>query len=570
MKQSRMFIPTLRSEVGEDTVAKSLLYMQKAGMIKQVAAGIFTYLPLAQMILDNLIAITKEEMDKINSTQLTMPILQPKELWDEAGRWSKYGSELMRMKDRHQRDFALAPTAEELIVATVRDHVTSWRQLPLSLYQIQTKFRDEARPRFGLMRGREFIMKDAYSFHTDTDDLDIHYLEMEKAYDAIFKRIGLDIIKVSADNGAIGGSASTEFMAISEIGEDTLVYSKASGYQANLEKAQAIYDVVDASNEQAKELELVDTPNVSKVEDIANFLKIDLNRTAKYIAYKDDLTNRYVLAIGPGNYEINETKLNNVVDGDLRTLTDAELEEQGLIKGFIGAVNLKTKDPFILVVDESIPNMTNHTAGGNVVDTHYININYGRDYTADYVADIKEVKEGDLDIESKQPLTFAKGIEVGHIFKLGTAYSQPLKCNYLNKDQKLVPMEMGCYGLGISRVLMALVESYLNEDNNAIVWPSEIAPYDVHVVIVDIKKDAQTDLASKIYEELTNKGLKVLLDDRNERVGSKFADADLIGIRQRIVVGKKAIENIVEYVDRANDVKEDVSVTDILDKVLKG
>ena len=567
MKQSRMFIPTLRSEVSDDATAKSLLFMQKAGMIKQTAAGIFTYLPLAQIILDKIETITKEEMEKIQSYELTMPILQPKEMWDESGRWSKYGSELMRMKDRHDREFCLAPTAEELIVSLIRDHITSWRQLPLSLYQIQTKFRDEARPRFGLMRGREFIMKDAYSFHVDTEDLDRHFKEMEEAYDRIFKRVGLDIIKVSADNGAIGGSASTEFMAISEIGEDTLVFSKDSAYQANLEKAEAIYDVVDASNEEKKELQLVDTPNVSKVEDIANFLNIDLNRTAKYIAYKDDLTDRYVLAIGPGNYEINETKLNNIVDGDLRTLSDEELVEQGLIKGYIGAVNLKTKDPFILVVDDSIPNMTNHTAGGNIVDTHYININYGRDYTADHIGDIKEVKEGDLDIASKKPLTFAKGIEVGHIFKLGTAYSQPLKCNYLNKDQKLTPMEMGCYGLGISRVIMAIVESYLNEENNGLVWPEELQPFDIHLLVVDTKKDDQVKLADELESKLEGLGYKVLLDDRKERIGSKFADSDLIGIRKRIVVGRQASEGIVEFVDQLENNKEELSIEDLLTKL---
>lgn len=569
MKQSRMFIPTSKTEVNDEGTAKSFLLMQRAGMIKQVAAGIFTYLPLANKVMNKIEQITREELEKINSVEMTMPIMQPKELWEESGRWSKYGNELVRLKDRHERDFCLQPTAEELITSTIRDHIKSWRQLPLSVYQIQTKFRDEARPRFGLMRGREFIMKDAYSFHTDFEDLTIHYHEMEQCYDRIFERCGLNVIKVSADNGAIGGSDSMEFMAVSSIGEDTLVYCTECGYQANIEKATAKYDVVEANDEKQEELKLVDTPNISKVEDIANFLNMPLNRTAKYITYKDDEKDEYYMAIAPGNYEINETKLNNLVNGDLRMLTDDELVEQGLIKGFIGAVNFNPKDKFTIVIDESIKNMTNHTAGGNVIDTHYININYGRDYTADFVGDIKEVKEGDTCPECDAKLQFAKGIEVGHIFKLGDVYSKAMNCTYLNQDQKLIPMQMGCYGLGVSRLIMAVIEAYANEDNNSLVWPDELQPYDVHLIVVDTKKEDQYNLANKLYEQLKAEGLDVLFDDRKERAGSKFADSDLIGIRKRIVVGKKAAENIVEYLDRKNDEKIEVDATNILNYLVK-
>ncbi|WP_423364557.1 proline--tRNA ligase [Mycoplasma sp. P36-A1] len=569
MKQSRLFIPTQRNEINDESTAKSFLLMQKAGMIKQVAAGIFTYLPLANMVMQNIEKITREELEKISSVELTMPILQPKELWQESQRWTKYGVELMRMSDRHDREFCLAPTAEELVVSTIRDSVKSWRQLPLSVYQIQTKFRDEARPRFGLMRGREFIMKDAYSFHVDDQDLDVHYKEMEKAYDNIFKRCGLDVIKVSADNGAIGGSDSTEFMAISEIGEDTLIYCETCGYQANLEKAIAKYDIAQPNNEEVLTLKLIDTPNVSKVEDIARFLDMNLNRVAKYITYKDDITNKFYLVVSPGNYEINEVKLNNLVKGELRKLTDEELIEQGLLKGFIGPVNLKTKDRFIIVADESIENMTNHTAGGNIVDTHYININLGRDYNADFVADIKEVKETDKCVNCNDNLKFAKGIEVGHIFKLGDVYSKAMNCTYLNPEQKQVPMQMGCYGLGISRVLMAIIESHSNDENNSLIWPKEIQPFDVHLIIVDQKKEEQLNIAQELYNKLTQEGIKVLYDNRKERVGSKFADADLIGIQKRIIVGKKAVEGIVEFNDRLTEEKIEISADSVLNYLVK-
>ncbi|MEG0284240.1 MAG: proline--tRNA ligase [Erysipelotrichales bacterium] len=562
MKQSKMFIPTTRNTIEDDVTCKSLMLMQKAGMIKQVAAGVYTYLPLANLVLKNIENVVREELEKIDSVEMLMPTLQPRELWEETGRWTKYGVELMRLQDRHDRDFCLGPTHEEVVTSAIRDHVKSWRALPLSVYQIQTKFRDERRPRYGLMRGREFIMKDAYSFHTDAEDLHDYYLKMSDTYDRIFTRCDLKTIRVSADNGSIGGSSSTEFMSVSEIGEDTLVYCDKCGYQANLEKAVAKYDEADVQ-EDIKDIELIDTPNIAKIDEISKFLNFNPNRTAKYITYKDDETNTFYLAVCPGNYDINETKLTNLVGAnELRLLDDQELKEQGLIKGYIGAYNFKSKDEFVFVVDSSIVKLKNHTAGANEIDKHYINVNYGRDYEAKFTGDIKEVKDGDI-CECGASLEFARGIEVGHVFELGTTYSKPMKCNYLDKNQKEVPMEMGCYGLGVSRVLMAVVEAHA-VDNSSLIWPEELRPYDVHVVVVDIKKEEQLNLGLEIYQELKNAGLRVLLDDRKERAGSKFADSDLIGINNRIVVGKNAANSIVEFLDRREESKEELSKEDVI------
>lgn len=567
MKQSQMFIPTTRVEIEENTTCKSIVLMQKAGMVKQVAAGVYTYLPLATIILKKIENIVREELDKINCVEMLMPTLAPRELWEESGRWTKYGPELMRLKDRHDRDFLLGPTHEEVITSAIRDHVKSWRALPLSLYQIQTKFRDERRPRFGLMRGREFIMKDAYSFHTDYEDLSKHYDEMAVAYKNSFDRCGLDTIKVSADNGAIGGSDSTEFMSISEIGEDTLVYCKECGYQANLEKAVAQYNEAKIENEEVKDLEFIDTPNTATIEEISAFLDFPTNRIVKYITYIDDATGKMYMVMCAGNYEINETKLNNLIKGQtLRLLEEEEIVEQGLFRGYIGAVNLETKDKFILVADESVMKLINHTAGGNVRHKHYINVNPHRDYTPDIVGDIKEVNEGDL-CTCGAELQFAKGIEVGHIFKLGTTYSVPMRCTFLDQNQNEIPMEMGCYGIGISRILMAVVEAHTNENKSSLIYPKELQPFDVHLLVIDTKKEEQVKLAEEVYATLKNCGIKVLFDDRRERAGSKFADSDLIGIKNRIIVGNKSADNLIEFINRELETSELIDASTVVEKV---
>ncbi|MDR3215245.1 MAG: proline--tRNA ligase [Bacilli bacterium] len=565
MIQSRFFIPTTKMVITDDVVCKSLSLMLKAGMIKQVAAGIYSYLPLANIILDKIAQITREEMNNINSYELKMPILQPQEIWEKTGRWQKYGPELMRLKDRHERGFCLQPTSEEIITLIIKDHVKSWRSLPLSLFQVQTKFRDEARPRFGLMRGREFIMKDAYSFHSNTDDLDKHYREMEKAYENIFKRCGLKTIKVNADNGAIGGSESIEFMSISEIGEDTLVYCNKCNYQANLETAVAKYDVFNKGNEKIEDLTLLDTPNMTSIADLANYFKINPHRTAKYITYIDDANDNYYLVVIPGNYDINETKLLNLVNAQtLRLLTDEEIAEQGLVKGYIGAVNFEAKNDFIIVADDVIVNLLNHTAGANELDKHYIYVNYGRDYQADFVGDIKEVHENDKCPICKNKLSFDKGIEVGQIFKLGTVYTEALHCTYLDQNQKEQFMHMGCYGIGISRILMAIMENRASDDNKSIIFPKELQPFDVHLLVVDTKKEEQLKLANDLYNSLKLNGIDVLFDDRHERIGSKFADSDLIGINIRIIVGKKANDNMVELVKRDSNEKIEINSNEII------
>lgn len=567
MRQSQMFIPTTRVEIEEKTTCKSFVLMQKAGMVKQVAAGVYTYLPLATILLKKIENIIREELDKIGCVEMLMPALNPRELWEETGRWYKYGPELMRLQDRHGRDFCLGPTHEEIVTSAVRDHVKSWRALPLSLYQIQTKFRDERRPRFGLMRGREFIMKDGYSFHTDYEDLTRHYNDMAIAYENSFDRCGLSTIKVTADSGAIGGSDSTEFMSISEVGEDTLVYCNECGYQANLEKAVAKYDEAIIENEEVKELEFIDTPNTATIDEISAFLDFPTNRIVKYITYIDEATDKYYMVMAPGNYEINEIKLNNLVKGQaLRLLEDDEIKEQGLHRGYIGAVNLKTKDKFILVTDESVMKLINHTAGGNEPHKHYINVNPHRDYTPDIIGDIKEVNEGDLCLCGAK-LTFAKGIEVGHIFKLETTYSAPMKCTYLDQNQKEVPMQMGCYGIGVSRILMAVVEAHANENSNSLIFPKELQPFDVHLLVIDNKKDEQVKLAEDIYKKLKENKIDVLYDDRGERAGSKFADSDLIGIKNRIIVGKNAKENIIEFINREKESSENIDASLVIEKV---
>ena len=569
MRQSQMFIPTTRVEIEEKTTCKSFVLMQKAGMVKQVAAGVYTYLPLATILLKKIENIIREELDKIGCVEMLMPALNPRELWEETGRWYKYGPELMRLQDRHGRDFCLGPTHEEIVTSAVRDHVKSWRALPLSLYQIQTKFRDERRPRFGLMRGREFIMKDGYSFHTDYEDLTRHYNDMAIAYENSFDRCGLSTIKVTADSGAIGGSDSTEFMSISEVGEDTLVYCNECGYQANLEKAVAKYDEAIIENEEVKELEFIDTPNTATIDEISAFLNFPTNRIVKYITYIDEATDKYYMVMAPGNYEINEIKLNNLVKGQaLRLLEDDEIKEQGLHRGYIGAVNLKTKDKFILVTDESVMKLINHTAGGNEPHKHYINVNPHRDYTPDIIGDIKEVNEGDLCLCGAK-LTFAKGIEVGHIFKLETTYSAPMKCTYLDKNQKEVPMQMGCYGIGVSRILMAVVEAHANENSNSLIFPKELQPFHVHLLVIDNKKDEQVKLAEDIYKKLKENKIDVLYDDRGERAGSKFADSDLIGIKNRIIVGKNANENIIEFINREKESSENIDASLVIKKVLE-
>ena len=494
-----------------------------------------------------------------------MPVLQPAEIWQESGRWDVMGPEMMRLKDRHERDFVLGPTHEEAITDIVRSDIFSYKQLPINLYQIQTKFRDERRPRFGLMRGREFLMKDAYSFGLTREDLDKEFDNMQEAYSRVFKRCGLDFRIVDADSGAIGGSGSKEFHVMANSGEDELIFCDSCHYGANVEKAVNV--ITSLPKEELKEPKLVPTPNIAKIEDVVANLGVEIERTVKAIMYKDMVTDEPYMVLVRGDIEVNEVKVKNIIDTiDVAMLTDEELEALGLFKGFIGPYGMDLKAKGIkIIADPSVTEIPNHTAGGNQPDTHYLNVNYGRDYEADIVADVRKVKEGDICSICGKPLRVARGIECGHIFKLGKKYSTPMKATVLDENGKDVVMEMGCYGIGVSRTMAAAIEQ--NNDENGIIWPSAIAPFVVDVIAANMKDEAQTALAEEIYGNLLDAGIETIYDDRNERAGFKFKDADLIGFPFKVVCGKKSAEGIVELKIRRTGETIETAKADVVEAV---
>ena len=475
------------------------------------------------------------------------------------------GPEMMRLKDRHERDFVLGPTHEEAITDIVRSDIFSYKQLPINLYQIQNKFRDERRPRFGLMRGREFLMKDGYSFGLNREDLDKEFDNMQEAYSKVFKRCGLDFRIVDADSGAIGGSGSKEFHVMANSGEDELIFCDSCHYGANVEKAVNV--ITNLPKEELKEPVLVPTPNIAKIEDVVANLGVEIERTVKAIMYKDMVTDEPYMVLIRGDIEVNEVKVKNLIDTiDIAMLTDEELETLGLFKGFIGpyGMNLKAKG-IKIIADPSVTEIPNHTAGGNKPDTHYLNVNYGRDYEADIVADVRKVKEGDICSICGKPLRVARGIECGHIFKLGKKYSEPMKATVLDENGKDVVMEMGCYGIGVSRTMAAAIEQ--NNDENGIIWPSAIAPFVVDVIAANMKDEAQTALAEEVYNALCNAGIDTIYDDRNERAGFKFKDADLIGFPFKVVCGKKSAEGIVELKIRKTGETIETAKADVVNSV---
>lgn len=539
MRVSQLYSPTLREVPGEAEIVSHQL-MLRAGMLRKAAGGIYTYLPLAWRVLKKIEAIVRQEMDAKGGQELLMPIIQPAEMWHETGRWSVYGEEMFRLKDRHGRDFCLGPTHEEMITTLVRSDVRSYRQLPLRLYQIQNKYRDEIRPRFGLMRGREFIMKDLYSFDRDEQGLDISYNYMYEAYSNVFTRCGLKFRAVEADTGAIGGKGSHEFMVIAEAGEAKIVYCSACEYAANVEKAELL--PIEAPSEEVLPLEAVDTPNAKTIDQLASFLDISPEKTIKAVAYQTD--KEIVLALVRGDHEVNEIKLLNELNCITLNLANTEAVESllGKIAGYLGPVQLTTVK---IVADSSIMNMKNAVCGANIPDKHYINVNPGRDFKPAIVADIRLIQEGDPCPRCSAAVKTARGIEVGQVFKLFTKYSTALKANYLDENGKERPMVMGCYGIGVSRTMAAAIEQ--NNDQNGIIWPAAIAPYQVAVIPVSAKDEAQLQMAEKIYTELNANGIEAILDDRNERPGVKFIDADLIGYPLRIVIGPKTLsENKLE------------------------
>ncbi|ODV55245.1 proline--tRNA ligase [Lysinibacillus fusiformis] len=540
MKQSKTFIPTLR-EVPADAEVKSHKQLLRAGFIRQNTSGVYSYLPLAKRVLSKIETIIREEMEAINSIELLMPSLQSAELWQESGRWEKYGPELMRLKDRHDRDFALGPTHEEVITTLVRDEIKSYKKLPLTLYQIQTKFRDEKRPRFGLLRGREFIMKDAYSFHASRESLDETYDDMYRAYSNIFSRLGLNYRAVIADAGSIGGKGTHEFMVLSEIGEDTIAYSDTSDYAANIEMAEVIADY-QTSDEALKEVEKVATPDQKTIEEVSAFLQVKPANVIKSLVF--DVDGELVVVLARGDHEINDIKLKNALEaGSVELASEAAIRELlGCGVGSIGPVKLPVDVK--VVADHAIKFIHNGIAGANEDGFHLVNVNPERDFAVDDYLDIRFIQEGDPSPDGQGTIKFAEGIEVGHIFKLGTTYSAKMNGTFLDEQGKSQPFIMGCYGIGVSRILAAVAEHF--QDENGFTWPTQLAPYDIHVVPVNTKDEAQVSLADELYGLLKSYRYDVLLDDRAERAGVKFADADLIGLPVRVTVGKKATEGIVE------------------------
>ena len=561
MKQSKAFIPTLR-ENPADADVKSHRTLLRAGFIRQNAAGVYSYLPLAKKVLAKIEQIVREEMDAIDSVELLMPALQAAELWQESGRWEAYGPELMRLKDRHDRDFALGATHEEVITTLVRDEIKSYKKLPLTLYQIQNKFRDEKRPRFGLLRGREFIMKDAYSFHATRESLDATYDDMYRAYSNIFTRLGLNFRAVIADAGSIGGKGTHEFMVLSEIGEDTIAYSDTSDYAANIEMAEVVvnYSAPDAP---MKEMEKVATPDQKTIEEVSAFLNVEPSNIIKTLVFNID--DELVVVLARGDHEINDIKLKNALGAtSVELADDAAIKELlGCAPGSIGPVQLPVSVK--VIADNAIKSVRNGVAGANEDGFHLLNVNPERDFAIGSYEDIRFIQVGDPSPDGQGVIKFAEGIEVGHIFKLGTTYSAKMNATFLDEQGKAQPFIMGCYGIGVSRILAAVAENF--QDDNGFVWPAQLAPYDLHLVPVNTKDEAQVQLAEELYGVLKSYRYDVLFDDRAERAGVKFADADLIGLPVRITVGKKASEGLVEVKFRATGESAEWAKEEVVDRL---
>ncbi|MDB5857386.1 MAG: proS [Ramlibacter sp.] len=558
MRASQFLISTLKEAPADAEVASHRL-MTRAGMIKKLGAGIYTYMPMGLRVIRKVEAIVREEMDRAGAVELAMPVVQPAELWQESGRFQAYGPELLRIKDRHERDFVVQPTSEEAITDVARQELRSYKQLPKNLYQVQTKFRDERRPRFGLMRGREFIMKDAYSFDRDLDAAKRSYQQMAKAYRAIFDRFGLRYRAVAADSGAIGGDVSQEFQVIAATGEDAIVYCPDSDYAANMEKAEAMAPR-GPRPEAAKKMEKVPTPGKATCEDVAALLRVPLDTTVKSLVLATDqlddkgqpVKSQVWLLLLRGDHDMNEIKVSKVagLDQGFRFATVPEIEAHfGTRPGYLGPIGLKK--PVKIVADREVAVLADWICGANEEDYHLAGVNWGRDLPEpDAVADIRNVVEGDLSPDGKGKLAIERGIEVGHIFVLGTKYSVPMNANFLDDDGKPKPFQMGCYGIGITRLPAAAIEQ--NHDERGIIWPDAIAPFTL--VICPIGMDRSADVkaaAEKLHDELSAAGVDVMLDDRGERPGAMFADWELIGVPHRVVISDRGLkEGQLEYQHR--------------------
>lgn len=543
MKMSNLYAPTLREVPAEAEVVSHQL-MLRAGMIRKATGGVYSYLPLAWRTLRKIEQIVREEMDAKGGQEIAMPIVQPAEIWQQTGRWDVYGEEMFRLKDRHQRDFCLGPTHEEMVTTLVKADIRSYRQLPLLVYQIQNKYRDEIRPRFGLMRGREFIMKDLYSFDRDAAGLDISYKKMYDAYTQIFSRCGLTFRPVEADPGAIGGSGTHEFMVLADSGEAAIAYCEHCDYAANVEKAELA--AIAANDEVSLPMLEKDTPGQRTIQEVAEFLATSSDHLIKSMAYMTE--QGPVLALVRGDHEVNEIKLLNllnVLQLELASETDIRKVFRSA-PGYIGPVGLTG---VTIVADASVMNMVNGVCGANVENKHWIQVRPSRDFKPDHIADLRMIREGDPCPRCGAKVRTARGIEVGQVFKLHTKYSKALQATYLDENGQEKLMVMGCYGVGVSRTMAAAIEQHHDEDG--IIWPASIAPYHAVIVPINIKDEAQMALCKQLYADLTAAGVEAVLDDRDERSGVKFKDADLIGFPLRITIGPKAIkENSVEVKNR--------------------
>ncbi len=568
MRMSKMHFKTLR-EVPAEAEIPSHILLTRAGMIRKLVSGVYGFMPLGWRTLRKIEQIVREEMDAAGSQEILMSALQPSELWEESGRWYQYGPELFRLKDRNDRQFCLGPTHEEIFTDIVRSDISSWRQLPQNLYQIQHKYRDEARPRFGLMRSREFIMKDAYSFDLDEAGLDKSYQDMYDAYTKIFTRCGLTFRPVEADSGAIGGSNSHEFTALSEVGESEIAYCENCDMAATSERAACVDEV--PADEEMLAMEKVHTPGTKTIEEVCDFLKLPKEKSIKallFVTYDENYEqNGYVAAFIRGDRELNMTKLINALDIPEHAIEFADEKAMGAVTGavggFTGPVGLHD---CTIVVDSELPAHKNMCAGACEEDHHLINVNYGRDYEGDIVTDLKLLKEGDPCPCCGKPVKYARGIEVGQVFKLGTKYSKAMGATYKDDNQQDHDIVMGCYGIGVTRTMAAIVEQH--HDDNGIIWPMAVAPYHVIITLVKPDDEVQAGVAESLYQELTSKGAEVLLDDRKERPGVKFKDADLIGIPVRITVGRDAADGVVEFKERAKEENEKITVEEAAAKAL--
>lgn len=553
MKMDKYYMPTLKEDPQDAEIVSHKLLL-RAGMIRKSASGIYSYLPLGYRVIRKIEEIVREGMEKFGAQEVLMSALQPQEIWEESGRWSKFGEEMFRLKDRNQRNFCLGPTAEEYFTTLVRDELKSYKQLPLNIYQIQTKYRDEKRPRFGINRAREFTMKDAYSFDKDQNGLEESYQNMMEAYQYIFDKIGLNYRIVEGDSGIMGSGISHEFVAMAETGEGVIVYSNDSEYSATDEKAVVTLNIHET--EKVKDLELIETPNIKTIEELSQFTGVEKNKTVKAIALKTK--EEYYVVLIPGHRELNLLKFLShfkISENEIEMMNEEDITKiTGAKAGFIGPIGLK--ENVKLVVDSRVTKMVNFYTGANKTDMHYKNVNYGRDFTAEIVEDLLMIQEGDKGPDGED-LIFARGVEVGNIFQLGTKYSKMLNAKFLDENGKEQYFVMGSYGIGITRTVTAIIEQ--NYDEDGIIWPESVAPYNVIITIVKAGDSKQEDLANKLYEELKSMGIDVLLDNRKERPGVKFKDRDLIGIPHRITVGRDAENNIVEYSNRRD--KENIKKT---------